>query len=165
MSDMKKAVVVGGSNGIGLAIAENLIRRGWRVIVLDRCEGDCAILPEGGWSYENGKISVMDPVPFHRYTASFLCCRVWEEINMYNQTTNHWTSEHLMQLDPRQSEALYSSMPAFVVSNFAKISSSLIFTSSSLSFLPHPGRNSSVTSLTAAARSSSPRLAHTPFIA
>ncbi len=48
---MKKAVVVGGSNGIGLAIAENLIRRGWRVIVLDRCEGDCAMLPEGGWSY------------------------------------------------------------------------------------------------------------------
>jgi beta-D-galactosyl-(1->4)-L-rhamnose phosphorylase len=26
---------------------------------------------------------------------------VWEEINMYNHITNHWTSEHLMQLDPR----------------------------------------------------------------
>ena len=48
---MKKAVVVGGSNGIGLAISKNLIGRGWRVLILDRTEGDCALLPGGGWEY------------------------------------------------------------------------------------------------------------------
>ena len=67
MSDMKKAVVVGGSNGIGLAIAENLIRRGWRVIVLDRCEGDCAILPEGGWSYVPFDLLEFDGEKLKRY--------------------------------------------------------------------------------------------------
>lgn len=46
-------------------------------------------------------VKVMNAVPWHRYTASFLAFRVWEEINMYNHITNHWTSEHLMQLDPK----------------------------------------------------------------
>lgn len=35
---MKKAVVVGGSNGIGLAITTDLINRGYHVNVLDICE-------------------------------------------------------------------------------------------------------------------------------
>lgn len=35
---MKKAVVVGGSNGIGLAIAKNLIARNYHVIILDMAE-------------------------------------------------------------------------------------------------------------------------------
>ena len=58
-------------------------------------------IPREKWSYANGKVTVEDITPWHHYTVSFLCWRVWEEINMYNHTTNHWTSEHLRQLDPR----------------------------------------------------------------
>lgn len=67
--------------------------------VWDRTAGE--LVPPGNWRYRDGRITVENAVPWHRYTASFLCWRVWEEINMYNHTTNHWTSEHLMQLDPR----------------------------------------------------------------
>ena len=53
------------------------------------------------WRYENGAVTISNCIPWHEYTVSFLAWRVWEEINMYNHTTNHWTSEHLRQLDPR----------------------------------------------------------------
>ncbi|MBR3504649.1 MAG: 1,3-beta-galactosyl-N-acetylhexosamine phosphorylase [Clostridia bacterium] len=59
------------------------------------------LVPASAWRYENGVITVTGCEKWHRYTASFLCWRVWEEINMYNHTTNSWTSEHLRQLDPR----------------------------------------------------------------
>ena len=42
----KKAVVVGGSNRIGLAISANLIKRGYFVEILDRGSGDIGILPQ-----------------------------------------------------------------------------------------------------------------------
>ena len=64
-----------------------------------------ALVPAARWTYSDGKITVAGCEPWHRYTASFLCWRVWEEINMYNHTTNHWTSEHLRQLDPRHPAA------------------------------------------------------------
>ena len=53
------------------------------------------------WEYRDGEVTVRGCVPYHRYSVSFLAWRIWEEINMYNHTTNHWTSEHLHQLDPR----------------------------------------------------------------
>ena len=56
---------------------------------------------QAAWTYANGAITVTNCTPYHRYSVSFLCWRIWEEINMYNHTTNHWTSEHLRQLDPR----------------------------------------------------------------
>ena len=47
MYDYKKAaVIVGGSNGIGLAISKNLIQRGYRVEILDICEPN--VSSEGG---------------------------------------------------------------------------------------------------------------------
>ena len=67
--------------------------------VWDRTEG--RMVPADSWRYADGAITVAGCIPYHRYTASFLCWRIWEEINMYNHTTNHWTSEHLRQLDPR----------------------------------------------------------------
>lgn len=67
--------------------------------VWDRTAG-VRVAPER-WSYGEGRITVSGCEPWHRYTASFLCWRIWEEINMYNHTTNHWQSEHLRQLDPR----------------------------------------------------------------
>ncbi len=57
------------------------------------------------WSYTNGKVTLTGCTPWHEYTVSFLCWRIWEEINMYNHTTNSWTSEHLRQLDPRHPAA------------------------------------------------------------
>ena len=59
------------------------------------------LVPRGRWSLKDGAVTVAGCVPFHRYTVSFLCRRIWEEINMYNHTTNHWETEHLRQLDPR----------------------------------------------------------------
>lgn len=48
---MKKAVVIGGSNGIGLAISHELIERGYYVYVLDRDKGDVSLLSENGYGY------------------------------------------------------------------------------------------------------------------
>ena len=59
------------------------------------------LLPASQWCCENGVVTISSCIPWHRYTVSFLAWRIWEEINMYNHTTNHWTSEHLHQLDPR----------------------------------------------------------------
>lgn len=58
------------------------------------------------WSYdkETGTVTIRNITPFHKYTVSFLAYRIWEEISMYNHTTNHWDKEHLMQIDPRYPE-------------------------------------------------------------
>ena len=71
--------------------------------VWDRTAGEP--VPRENWEYADGKIAVHRCRRWHRYTASFLCWRIWEEINMYNHTTNHWESEHLRQLDPRHPAA------------------------------------------------------------
>lgn len=58
------------------------------------------------WTYhkEEGTVTVKGIIPFHKYTVSFLAYRIWEEISMYNHTTNNWDKEHLMQLEPRYPE-------------------------------------------------------------
>ncbi len=48
---MKQAVIVGGSNGIGLAIARNFIQKGYHACILDRVEPASGVLPEGAFSY------------------------------------------------------------------------------------------------------------------
>ncbi|MBR2288249.1 MAG: 1,3-beta-galactosyl-N-acetylhexosamine phosphorylase [Clostridia bacterium] len=58
-------------------------------------------VPRDHWSWDGEHVTLQGITPWHEYTVSFLCWRIWEEINMYNHTTNHWTSEHLRQLDPR----------------------------------------------------------------
>ena len=67
--------------------------------VMDRTSG--TEVPREQWDYRNGKVTVRSCRLWHRYTVSFLAWRIWEEINMYNHTTNNWTTEHLRQLDPR----------------------------------------------------------------
>ncbi len=52
------------------------------------------------WSYENGVVTIPSATPWHKYTVNFLAYRIWEEISMYNHTTNNWDKEHLMQIDP-----------------------------------------------------------------
>lgn len=77
-------------------------RKYWQVY--DRTTN--TLLPENGWFYtgQTGSVTISDPVPWHKYTVSFLAYRIWEEISMYNHTTNNWDKEHLMQIDPRYPE-------------------------------------------------------------
>ena len=48
---MKKAVVVGGSNGIGLAISKNLISKGYYIEICDRYSPEDGILNEENYHY------------------------------------------------------------------------------------------------------------------
>ncbi len=52
------------------------------------------------WTYSDGSVTINNVIPFHKYTVNFLAYRIWEEISMYNHTTNNWDKEHLMQIDP-----------------------------------------------------------------
>lgn len=63
-------------------------------------------VPRECWNYEKETetVHIHDIIPFHTYTVSFLAYRIWEEISMYNHTTNNWDKEHLMQVDPRYPE-------------------------------------------------------------
>ena len=71
--------------------------------VYDRTTGE--EVSRDQWTYADGKVTIHGAAPWHQYTVSFLAWRIWEEINMYNHTTNSWTSEHLRQLDPRHPAA------------------------------------------------------------
>lgn len=59
-------------------------------------------VPREKWYYEpeTGDVVIHSCLPWHKYTVSFLAYRIWEEISMYNHTTNNWNKEHLMQIDP-----------------------------------------------------------------
>ncbi len=63
-------------------------------------------LQEDEWEYkkETGSVSVKKINQWHKYTATFLAYRIWEEISMYNHVTNHWEQEHLMPVDPVHKE-------------------------------------------------------------
>lgn len=71
--------------------------------VYDRTTGE--EVSRDQWTYADGQVTIHGAAPWHQYTVSFLAWRIWEEINMYNHTTNAWTSEHLRQLDPRHPAA------------------------------------------------------------
>ena len=58
------------------------------------------ILSNGKWAYKNGVVTIKEAVPYRQYSVSFLAWRNWEEISMYNHTTNNWDKEKLMQLNP-----------------------------------------------------------------
>ena len=60
------------------------------------------VVEKDKWSYDHstGNVVLHDITPWHSYTVSFLAYRIWEEISMYNHTTNNWNKEHLMQIDP-----------------------------------------------------------------
>ncbi len=68
--------------------------------VYDRTTG--REVPKEQWSYqkETQEVKILGITPWHTYTVSFLAYRIWEEVSMYNHTTNHWDKEHLMQIDP-----------------------------------------------------------------
>jgi len=61
------------------------------------------LVSESDWTYnsQTKKVTINNAVPYQNYTVSFIVYRIWEEISMYNHTTNNWDTEHLMQIDPR----------------------------------------------------------------
>jgi beta-D-galactosyl-(1->4)-L-rhamnose phosphorylase len=77
--------------------------RYWQVY--DRTTG--IEVPRDQWHYdrETGHVVITGIAPWHKYTVSFMVYRIWEEISMYNHTTNNWDKEHLMQIDPMYKEA------------------------------------------------------------
>ena len=50
---MRKALVIGGSNGIGLAIGENLIEKNYKLIICDLKEPEEDVLPEGSYIFHH----------------------------------------------------------------------------------------------------------------
>lgn len=76
------------------------ITRWWEV--MDRTTGE--IVPVNQWSYqeEAGDV-VIQAVPFHDYTVSFLAYIIWDPVHMYNAVTNGWEDvEHQITFDVRQ---------------------------------------------------------------
>ena len=61
---MKKALVVGGSNGMGLALSKLLCDRGDQVVIFDRMKPEEGVLPEGGYLYEKCDLLFLNPDQF-----------------------------------------------------------------------------------------------------
>lgn len=63
---------------------------------------DDTLVETSKWHYDKaqGAVVLEGTALWHKYTVSFMAYRIWEEISMYNHTTNNWDKEHLMQIDP-----------------------------------------------------------------
>lgn len=58
---MRKGIVVGGSSGIGLAIAKKLMDKGYRIIIIDKCEPEKKLMGE----YHNYEYRYTDLLNFN----------------------------------------------------------------------------------------------------
>ncbi|MDA3731035.1 1,3-beta-galactosyl-N-acetylhexosamine phosphorylase [Niameybacter massiliensis] len=55
------------------------------------------------WSYNNGKVTIENAIPWHEYTVSFLSYAIWDPTQMYNHITNDWGDKlHEMPYDARK---------------------------------------------------------------
>lgn len=63
---MKKAVIVGGSNGIGLSIAIELAKKGYSIEVLDIKEPESDLIPNGQYQYRYCNLLDFDEVMFEQ---------------------------------------------------------------------------------------------------
>jgi beta-D-galactosyl-(1->4)-L-rhamnose phosphorylase len=68
--------------------------------VYDRTTGEEVLREQWHYDRESGNVVITGIASWHKYTVSFMAYRIWEEISMYNHTTNNWEKEHLMQIDP-----------------------------------------------------------------
>ena len=76
------------------------ISRWWEV--MDRTTGQP--VPVSSWRYdkETGDV-VIETVPYHQYSVSFLAYIMWDPVHMYNAVTNGWEGvEHQITFDVRQ---------------------------------------------------------------
>ena len=70
--------------------------------VMDRTTGEP--VPTDKWSYdeESGNV-IINAIPFHDYTVSFLAYIMWDPVHMYNAVVNDWKDvEPQMTFDVRQ---------------------------------------------------------------
>lgn len=72
--------------------------------VYDRTENK--LIPIDNWYFDKvtKRVTITNITKWNKYSVSFIAYRIWEEISMYNHTTNNWDKEHLMQIDPRYPE-------------------------------------------------------------
>ena len=83
------------------------ITRWWEVI--DRTTGE--VVSPSDWKYEKGNVFILNPKPFHEYTASFLAYLIWDPVNMYNAVVNDWQDyEPDITFDIRQPKTKVYSM-------------------------------------------------------
>ncbi len=70
--------------------------------VMDRTTGQA--VPVDKWEYEEetGEV-VIQSIPYHQYTVSFLAFLIWDPVHMYNFITNDWKdAPHQLTYDVRQ---------------------------------------------------------------
>ncbi|MBD5449213.1 MAG: 1,3-beta-galactosyl-N-acetylhexosamine phosphorylase [Lachnospiraceae bacterium] len=75
-------------------------KRWWEVV--DRTTGE--VVPADRWEYEEsaGEV-VIQTIPYHQYTVSFLAFLIWDPVHMYNFITNDWKdAPHQLTYDVRQ---------------------------------------------------------------
>lgn len=75
-------------------------KRWWEV--MDRTTGE--VVPADRWQYDEaaGEV-IIDTVPYHQYTVSFLAFLIWDPVHMYNFITNDWKdAPHQLTYDVRQ---------------------------------------------------------------
>lgn len=75
-------------------------KRWWEVI--DRTTGE--VVSPDKWEYDEsmGEV-VIETVPYHQYTVSFLAFLIWDPVHMYNFITNDWKdAPHQLTYDVRQ---------------------------------------------------------------
>ena len=58
--------------------------------VYDRTTGQEVDRKHWDYSAGNRQVRLKGITPWHNYTVSFMAYRIWEEISMYNHTTNLW---------------------------------------------------------------------------
>ncbi len=75
-------------------------KRWWEVV--DRTTGE--VVPTEKWEYdENTGEVVIETIPYHQYTVSFLAFLIWDPVHMYNFITNDWkNAPHQLTYDVRQ---------------------------------------------------------------
>ena len=74
-------------------------KRWWEVI--DRTTGE--VVPTDRWDYDEaaGEV-VIETIPYHQYTVSFLAFLIWDPVHMYNFITNDWKdAPHQLTYDVR----------------------------------------------------------------
>ncbi len=76
------------------------IKKYWQV--MDRTLGEA--IPGEDWTYEDGKVVILNPKKWHKYSVDFLAYQLWEPVSMYNHLTNDWKEEHRMPIDVRYPE-------------------------------------------------------------
>nr|WP_305118275.1 1,3-beta-galactosyl-N-acetylhexosamine phosphorylase [uncultured Acetatifactor sp.] len=75
-------------------------KRWWEV--MDRTTGEP--VPSEQWEYDEatGEV-VIESIPYHQYTVSFLAFLIWDPVHMYNFITNDWKdAPHQLTYDVRQ---------------------------------------------------------------